>query len=181
MDEMLNLTLQQINGDSISMKVHSSDTPRHFLNTYHITTPTNHTLLLFVQTNQLYLDLPLSAQGVKNGDYLTMIFQRISNKKKPTRLDRIQTQNELVPLEPSLSEKHERELFEEAIRVSDVSFLLFDSSICEASLYKQMYESQLESLESSFQNEKKYPTVVKPASGISTDPLPLCWDTDNQA
>lgn len=171
---MLNITLQKINGESISLQASQYDTPRHILSLNHISEPQNSKLFLFVHKRQLLLDFSFKVQGVQNNDYITMVIEKLSKIRQKGKYS-----SNLVNIQKPIfdPEHHDKEIFEEAIKVSDIGFLLIDSSISESAIYKQMYESQkeIDASNSAEEDEAEIPTIIEPASEISIQALPPCW------
>jgi hypothetical protein len=70
-------------------------------------------------------------------------------------------------------------LFEEALRVSDVSFLLVEASGSVALVYRSSLEEE-EALDAAEIVEPEIPTVIGQTDSIPETPLPRCWfDCEN--
>ena len=107
---------------------------------------------------QLALDLSLAAQGVQSLDTIHVVFVRPAATKKRE-------------LEGDAARRHEKALFEEALRVSDVAFLLFETSRRSNLLYSAFTD------ESDIEETEVEQTVVENSQRISDAPLPPCWLT----
>ncbi|KAH0794190.1 hypothetical protein GPJ56_001793 [Histomonas meleagridis] len=79
-------------------------------------------------------------------------------------------------------EKQQKELFEEALRVSDVSFLLFDYYRSSSNAYSAILRQQELSMQSNESNEETFDTIIQNSSdSISSEPLPPCWIQEDEA
>ena len=75
-------------------------------------------------------------------------------------------------------ERQQKELFNEALRVSDLSFLLFDYYKTSTNDYKTI----LSQSEEKHDDELKQVTMIDPEKpkDISDQPLPTCWPNDSE-
>ena len=107
--------------------------------------------------NIIPLDLSIASQGVKENDTIYVVSRR-QKVKKAKRWER------------DAVERYERTLFEEALRVSDVSFMILESSKGANLMYRSLME------EDSEDEEYRSQTIVENSQAISDQPLPVCWN-----
>ena len=162
-------------GNAIEGNSLPTDSLRCALNEARITIPKNTNICCFCRHQQLYLDLSLSYQGIKDSDTISILMQK--HKTHTTK----NTKTSLLLNLALQEEKRQKEMLDEFVRVSDVSFILLDASPAATSTYQMMYEHQQMQAE---QNQQEIPpeTTVIPQKTDSPiiEPLPKCFDNDSE-
>ncbi|KAH0785363.1 hypothetical protein GPJ56_010774 [Histomonas meleagridis] len=79
-------------------------------------------------------------------------------------------------------ERQQKELFEEALRVFDLSFLLFDYYRSSISAYQSMLNQQELSISQYECNSNEQDeTVLETTNSVSSEPLPTCWQQEEDS
>lgn len=160
MDDRLQLRLETLSGKVCTVTPKCSDTMRSIITDSFGTAEGSPSC--FVNGRPISLDLSLAIQNVKPFDTVRILF------RQPKRVEKRESCTDSV-------ERHEQELFEEALRVSDVSFLLIEASNMSNLFYSAFTD------ESDEESEIEQ-TVVENSQNISEEPLPPCWlvpESDN--
>ena len=118
--------------------------------------PVPGTLFCLLRGQQLQLDLSIASQGIQPHDTIHVVYGRWRPKQRE--------------LESERARRHEKGLFEEALRVSDVAFLLFETSRRSNLLYSAFAEETRRTQEKEVEQ-----SVVENSQRISEAPLPPCW------
>ena len=178
MDEKIEISVRTLSGGSFQVTARLSSSVRALLDHEMLhndaRSPTSRAIFLH-RGKQINPDLSLAMHGVKPNDEITVVFVKTGNRIRDD--DRILDEN--VPND----EKQQRILFEEALRVSDVAFILLESSKNATTIYRSLIESQDESFSEEDESGEEFPTVIpqnKP-DHVRCEPLPACWSEDSEA
>jgi hypothetical protein len=111
----------------------------------------------------------LDSQGVINGDLVILHPMPVSRQRSKFRV----ASDPTAKLENDL-EGHDK-VFNEILRLADTAFLPYETSQFGSVAYEQMWKDEEEDYADGA--APPVPTrLVGPASAISTDPLPSCWE-----
>lgn len=171
MDEEIQLTVKTVTGQTSIVNVKRSETVRSLLKSANISFPTGSFPSFFHDGKLLNPDLSFLVQNVRNHDLIVALVHKVP-----------QQQN--YPSHYVSSQERQRVLFEEALRVSDVSFILVDSCDKCLNIYNSYIESSDESLAEDedyideFSNENQK-SVIAGSTEVRVDPLPVCWNSDD--
>ncbi|OHS95733.1 hypothetical protein TRFO_10386 [Tritrichomonas foetus] len=184
MDAELNLILCPFTGKTVPLHMKKSDTVRSVVEAARIPVPPNTQLICVSHGNQLQLDLSLGIQGIKSNDTIVVLCKKLGrtpNSRNSSNLDNsnITGQNIQNVSRLDVFEEQQKSLFEEALRVSDLSFLLFDYYRTSSTVYQEILSQQEEQF-SDTSEEDDYPSQLPENPHISEDPLPTCWGTQSQ-
>ena len=165
--------------DVIPVHFKDTDTVRNLIHSAGISVPENSRLVCVAKGSQLQLDLSLAVQGIQPNDTIFVLYQK--NKLSNDGFDgrnfnlilREKIRNRMKEFE-----RQQKELFNEALRVSDLSFLLFDYYKTSTNDYKTI----LSQSEEKHDDELKQVTMIDPEKpkDISDQPLPTCWPNDSE-
>ena len=180
MEKQLNIMLKPTNStDVIPVHFKDTDTVRNPIHSAGISVPENSRLVCVAKGSQLQLDLSLAVQGIQPNDTIFVLYQK--NKLSNDGFDgrnfnlilREKIRNRMKEFE-----RQQKELFNEALRVSDLSFLLFDYYKTSTNDYKTI----LSQSEEKHDDELKQVTMIDPEKpkDISDQPLPTCWPNDSE-
>lgn len=122
----LNLCHSQKNPIMIQMK--PTDTVRSVVEAARISTPPNTQLICLSHGSPLHLDLSLGKQGIQPNDTITVVYKKIRN-------------SENIPVR-NPSEIHQKAIFEERLRISDLWYLLLDYRLVSFAVYQEILNQQ---------------------------------------
>ncbi|KAH0791392.1 hypothetical protein GPJ56_004696 [Histomonas meleagridis] len=170
----MEITLRHMNGSWVPVHSKKSDTVRSLLVSAGIPVPQNCQLICVSRGNQLHLDLSLGIQGIKENDTIFVLCQKNNNL--------IQSDKNKIDFESYKKtdnlEKQQKELFEEALRVSDLSFLLFDYYQPSSYLCDDFLKRQVEACYIPSPCDEETVIDEKPPDKVISDPLPVCWESE---
>ena len=169
MDAELNLTLRPLVGNTVPLHMKKSDTVRSVVEAARISVPPNTQLICVSHGNQLQLDLSLDFQGIKSNDTIVVLCKKLG--RNPNGKNMIKPESRL-----DVFEEQQKSLFEEALRVSDLSFLLFDYYRTSSTVYQEILNQQEEQQDEDEEDEEEIKSKIQESRSISVDPLPTCWE-----
>jgi hypothetical protein len=160
MDEQIFVSLRTVSGQPRLLSPKRSMTVRDLLAIADISCPANSSPLCLYRGSHLELDLSLARQHIENESTIVVAFRRGS------------------PLRPTV--RDDPGFLQEALRVSDVSFLELESARNGSLLYQAMLDEQLESDSDDDEEPERviFLTVIDEsarARGVAEAPLPPCW------
>ena len=162
MDAQLSLLLN-LGGDLVPVHPKLSDSLRSVIAAAQIHPPPNSQLICLSRGERLQMDLSLGYQGIKQDDTIVIMCRRDQHHQEARR----QTQET----------SDEQQIFNEAVRVSDTGFLIFEWY--KKKLTPIIYQAILDQQDvDSFAEDEEEETILEPAPAVCCDPLPCCWDTD---
>ncbi|OHT15958.1 hypothetical protein TRFO_13645 [Tritrichomonas foetus] len=169
MDDEFQLTIKTITGKSSTVVSKRSATVRSLLASAGMNFSPNSYPIFLHKGNVLNPDLSLAKNNLQQNDTIILMVRKA-----------IQTQQ--ITEEPiNNEERQQKVLFEEALRVSDVAFVLLESSRSASTIYRSMIESQEDSFSEDDENTDEFPTNLDWESNIARiDPLPVCWSEDSE-
>lgn len=171
MDEEIQLTIKTITGQLSIVSTKPSESIRSLLKSANITLPVGSIPSFFHDGKLMNPDLSFATQNVHNNDSIVVLVRKIEQQKN-------------YPSDFMRSQERQRVLFEEALRVSDVSFILIDSSDKSLNIYNSYTDSSDESLAEDddyideFSNRSPK-SVISGSTEARIDPLPVCWSSDD--
>ena len=166
MDEEIQLTVKTVSGQTSIVNVKKSDSVRSLFKSPNVNFPPGSFTTFFHGGKQLNPDLSFLVQNVRNQDLVVALIHKIPQQ----------------PPHFMSPQERERILFEEALRVSDVSFILIDSSDKSQNIYNSFIESSDDSLAEDedyideFSNENQK-SIIAGSTEAWVDPLPVCWSS----
>lgn len=165
MDAELSLTLCDLGGDLVPVHPKLSDSLRSVVESAQISAPPNSQLICVSRHGaQLQMDLSLGYQGIKQDDTIIVMCKKYHRRREKAK--------------PEVHEaSNEQKIFDEAVRVSDTGFLIFEWYKKKQAriIYQAILEQQ--ELENDAEDEEEE-TVLEPAQSVCSAPLPCCWDQD---
>lgn len=181
-NQQLSIILKPINStDVIPVNFKDTDTVRSIIQTAGISAPENSQLVCVAKGSQLQLDLSLAVQGIKPNDTIFVLYKKNKYSDRDVRRRGIEfSLKEEIRNHMRESERQQRELFEEALRVSDMSFLLFDYYKTSTNDYVALL-AQSENRDDE-EEDVREATLIDPEKPkeISEQPLPTCWPSNDE-
>ena len=176
MDVNLNVTLQSADGQPFPLSPKKTDTVRSVIEAANIVTPPNTQLICMYKGNQLKMDLSLGFQGIQTNDTIFLVYKKVvrRKKKKAARKDDFEVVNALDP-DAQQFVRRQNSIFEEALRVSDLSFLLFDYYRRTSNVYDLILQQQEEKNTNNSQANVSKTILSHQSNDVSCEPLPVCF------
>jgi hypothetical protein len=164
MDQTLEIVLQTLCGSQTRVQCRATDTLRTIVFS---TLPIAPASYCWCASNSrpLQLDLTLGLQHVQPNDTISVMFV------KP---DPLPSENPFI-----MSRRRKQRVFEEHLRVSDLSFWVLESFKDAREIYRMLSEENQALGESRREVKQSTVTINQIPKRISTDPLPPCWKTEN--
>lgn len=171
METSIPIKISTVSGNSLTVHPQPTETVRSIMNSAMIESPPNSQMICLSRGAQLQMDLSIGIQGLEPNDTIIVVFKKKRQKIK----------SKIDDADFSTIERQQKELFEEALRVSDVSFLLLEATRNATSIYRSIIQMQSDQMSDSENSSDDYSTVlaVEENERISSSPLPVCWDTDS--
>jgi hypothetical protein len=163
MDDAVPLVLWTDSGVRQSISSKRSATVRSVLAAAHLEAPPNSYPVCIWNGLSLQLDLPLSVQGVNGSADIFIVY-------RPNSIPRGNVFED--------DNRRQQQLYEEALRVSDISFFMVEASRHGDMLYKSMLVDQCASDQDSEADDEITLTVIDESgqkNHIPSEPLPKCW------
>lgn len=170
MDEELQLIVKTVTGQSSTVMVKQSQSVRSLLKSANIKFPSGSFPSFFHDGKQLNPDLSFSIQNVHDKDLIVVLVHKVPKQTN-------------YPSPYISAQERQRILFEEALRVSDIGFILIDSCDKSSKIYDSMMESSDSTAEDEdyideFSNENPK-SIIAGSTEARVDPLPVCWSSDD--
>ena len=179
MDKELHVTLRPLGGSVVLVQSKASETVRSLLAAAGFESDQNTRLICVSRGNQLQLDLSLGVQGIQTNDIIFVLCHKEKIVKKTDNFNDNVCFSERMRC---LKKDKQNELFKEALRVSDMSFLLFDYYQPSSIVYQNYLSIQDDLCDASDNGEEE--TILEDEGidkKISESPLPVCWDSDSES
>lgn len=200
MNETRNIKVVKTDGSVIQVRVNSFDVARSLALVSSLTEP----VILIHQGHCLYPYMSIASQNVSDGDVVVLKPVRsppspksklsdICGKSSPNRYNHLSPTKQLrkqahsKPEESSVNQSLiNYRVFEEALRISDLQFNAYESSISGGFAYQQMAETlnqPEENLKINVQRPNsptKSSIIANKASEPIDIPLPVFWSTDDE-
>lgn len=171
MDEELEINFKTITGETTNLSVKKSESVRSLLKSANLNFARGSFPTFFHNGKKLNPDLSFAAQDVHNQDVIVALVPKAPRQNN-------------YPTHFVSPQERQRALFEEALRVSDVSFILIDSSDKSLNIYKSIIESSDESLAEDDDYIDEFSngipkSIISGSTEARVDPLPVCWSSDD--
>jgi len=171
MEERIRIYIKSIEGTTIETYPLLSNTVRDVIrqsNLYH-----GSKVYPFCYSNGSYInaDMTLASLNIRQDDVLVVI-----NMKNRT-LPGLGGSKGVIGLY-QLSQRRERELYNETLRVTDITFRGIELSKRASGLYQMMFEEQVETSSITDINSTFTSLENKNPGTISNSPLPICWEEE---
>lgn len=196
MSETRNIKVVKTDGSVIQVRVNSFDVARSLA----LVSPLTEPVILIHQGHCLYPYMSIASQNVSDGDVVVLKSVKsppspkskisdICSKSSPNRYNNLSPTKQLRKQAHSRAEEttnhqslNNYRVFEEALRISDLQFKAYESSISGGFAYQQMAETlnHCQSEENLKLNVPKT-KLTKSDSSIPSDiPLPVFWSTEDE-
>ncbi|OHT13552.1 hypothetical protein TRFO_03298 [Tritrichomonas foetus] len=174
MDAILNVTLWPAAGKHIPLTPKRTDTVRSVIEAAQIKSPPNTQLICISNGTQLKMDLSLGVQGVQTNDTIFVIYKKIRKYRRKKAGQPAEVIEQIDP-EAQRFVRRQNGIFEEALKVSDLSFLLFDYYRRTSTVYDLILQQQEEKLTTNEIPAEELTVLSPKLDDVSIDPLPLCF------
>lgn len=170
MEEPISITLSPTSGPPKTVHCFPSDTLRSVVAANF---PRNQISLISCEIggHHLEMDFSLAGQNVTDGSTVRVVV-------RPRRIHR---ETQRVPSAQMKRSERKQELFEENLRVTDVAFAVIECFKGAPGIYETMMRDQdMDGLQDYYYEDRpRTYGVDETPTKVSTEPLPVCWRTED--